>query len=116
MRVLALNPPFHPRFSREMRSPAVTKSGTLYYPMWLAYAVGLIEKEGHTVLFIDAPAREYTAEETLSQITAFAPELVLMDTSTPSIFNDLQTAGEIKSVLPNTFILLLGPHVSALPE
>jgi hypothetical protein len=32
MRVLFLNPPFHPRFSREQRSPAVTKSGTLYYP------------------------------------------------------------------------------------
>ncbi len=27
MRVLFLNPPFHPRFSREQRSPAVTKSG-----------------------------------------------------------------------------------------
>ena len=25
MRVLFLNPPFHPRFSREQRSPAVTK-------------------------------------------------------------------------------------------
>ena len=36
MNVLFLNPPFLPRFSREQRSPAVTKSGTYYYPKWLS--------------------------------------------------------------------------------
>ena len=46
MRVLFLNPPFHPRFSREQRSPAVTKSGTLYYPKWLATAAGVAIKNG----------------------------------------------------------------------
>ena len=45
MRVLFLNPPFHPRFSREQRSPAVTKSGTLYYPKWLATAAGVAIQE-----------------------------------------------------------------------
>ena len=56
MKIAVINPPFLPRFSRESRSPAVAKSGTLYYPMWLAYAVGFCEKNGHEVLFLDAPA------------------------------------------------------------
>ena len=39
MNVLFLNPPYMPNFSRGQRSPQVTKSGTFYYPIWLAYAV-----------------------------------------------------------------------------
>jgi anaerobic magnesium-protoporphyrin IX monomethyl ester cyclase len=59
MRVLFLNPPFHPRFSREQRSPAVTKSGTLYYPKWLCHAAGVAIREGHDVDVVDAPAGAY---------------------------------------------------------
>ena len=42
MKILLLNPPFLEHFSRPQRSPAVTKSGTLYFPMWLAYAAGAL--------------------------------------------------------------------------
>ena len=52
MRVLLLNPPFkseYGRFSRTSRSPAISKGGTLYYPIWLAYATGVLEKEGFEV-------------------------------------------------------------------
>ena len=47
MKVFMLNPPFLAKFSRFSRSPAVTKSGTIYYPIWHAYATGLLENEGH---------------------------------------------------------------------
>ena len=62
MRVLFLNPPFHPRYSREQRSPAVTKSGTLYYPKWLATAAGVAIKNGHQVDLVDAPASGATGK------------------------------------------------------
>ena len=58
MQILFLNPPFKGRFSRTSRSPAVTKGGTLYYPVWLALAAGVAEKEGHSVQFFDAPASD----------------------------------------------------------
>lgn len=116
MRILSLNPPFHDKFSREMRSPAVTKSGTLYYPMWLAYATGLLEKSGHTIRFIDAPALCINLEETLKLAQDFNPDLVIMNTSTPSIYNDIHVAGELKKSQPAAFTLLVGPHVSAMPE
>lgn len=51
-----INGPFLSGFSRESRSPAVTKSGTLYYPIWHAYATGVLEREGHDVKLVDAPA------------------------------------------------------------
>src|SRR3989337_1032435 len=76
MRILLLNPPFLKKFSRPQRSPAVTKSGTLYFPIWLAYAAGVLEEAGFEV----------------------------------------EIAGKLKDNLPESFIVLVGTHVSALPQ
>ena len=54
--ILVLNPPFLPQFSRPQRSPAVTKSGTLYFPLFLAQAVAVLEADDYEVAFLDAPA------------------------------------------------------------
>lgn len=116
MKILFLNPPFLKRFSRPQRSPAVTKSGTLYFPMWLSYAAALAEKQGHTVDLIDAPADGFDLENSISRIKKYSPDLLVVDTSTPSIYNDIKVCEQIKEVLPDIFILLVGTHVSALPE
>lgn len=116
MKIFALNPPFLPRYSKESRSPAVAKSGTLYYPMWLAYTVGYLEKAGHEVLFIDAPASGADRPAVLEQCAAFAPGMVIIDTSTPSIYSDCEVAAEVKKVTPGAFVVLVGVHVSALPQ
>lgn len=116
MKILALNPSFLPKFSRESRSPAVTRSGTLYYPMWLAYAVGYLEQHGHEVLFLDAPAAGILQEEVIKKARAFGPQLAIIDTSTPSIYNDIEVSGALKEALPDLFSVMVGVHVSALPE
>jgi anaerobic magnesium-protoporphyrin IX monomethyl ester cyclase len=54
--------PLHPRFYRPQRSPAVIKSGTLYYPVWLSYATGVLENAGYEVKLIDVPAEGYDIE------------------------------------------------------
>jgi radical SAM superfamily enzyme YgiQ (UPF0313 family) len=115
MKILALNPPFLDRFSRESRSPAVAKSGTLYYPMWLAYAVGYLESKNHEVLFLDAPAIGLTSADIIKQTTPFGPQLAIIDTSTPSIYSDIEIAAKLKKSIPNLFVILVGVHVSALP-
>ncbi len=115
MRILMLNPPFLPKFSRFSRSPAVTKSGTIYYPIWHAYATGVLEKEGHEVKLVDAPADGLSREDCYRIAKEFVPAIVVVYTSTPSIYNDIEVAGNIKDLLPNSFIALTGPHVSALP-
>lgn len=116
MRVLMLNPPFHPRYSRGQRSPAVIKSGVIYYPIWLAYAAGVLEQNGFQVKLVDAPAAGHDLAYTLDLVEGWQPELVVMDTSTPSIHHDTQVAEAIKQRAPQTFICLVGPHVSSLPE
>jgi len=116
MKILALNPPFLPKYSRESRSPAVTKSGTLYYPMWLCYAVGYLEKAGHEVRLVDAPAEGMTVDDVIASVRDFEPDLAVLDTSTPSIYSDVEVGGALKHVFPDIFVTLVGVHVSALPE
>src|SRR5574340_323567 len=119
MNILCLNPPFkteYGRFSRTSRSPAITKSGTIYYPIWLCYAAGVLEDAGHEVKVIDSCAYEYDLEATLGIVAEFKPEMVIIDTSTPSICSDVKAGAEIKKILPDCFVVLMGTHPSALPE
>ncbi|MBN1661649.1 MAG: cobalamin-dependent protein, partial [Anaerolineae bacterium] len=114
--VLVLNPPFHARYSRSQRSPAVIKSGVVYYPIWLAYATGVLEQDGFAVRLVDAPAAGLSLDAVIELARDLQPGLVVIDTSTPSIHNDAQVAAAIKHHVPGAFILLVGPHVTALPE
>jgi radical SAM superfamily enzyme YgiQ (UPF0313 family) len=117
MRVAVVNPPFMDRrFSRTSRSPAIVKSGTMYWPFWLAYLVGGLEREGHIVLFLDCPARGISREHLPGVLRDFKPEMVVLDTSTPSIGSDIQVAGLIRATLPEARLVLVGTHVSALPD
>lgn len=119
MRILCLNPPFkteYGRFSRTSRSPAITKSGTIYYPIWLCYVAGVIEEAGHDVMVIDSCAYGYNLEKTLQLVAGFKPEMAVLDTSTPSIYDDVKVSSEIKKILPDCFVVLMGTHPTALPE
>jgi radical SAM superfamily enzyme YgiQ (UPF0313 family) len=116
MRVLFLNPPFHPRYSREQRSPAVTKSGTLYYPKWLATAAGVAIMHGHEVDLVDAPAANYSVQAVIDRIEAKNIQAVVCDTSTPSILNDVSVVERMVAARPSLHVLLVGRHVSSLPN
>jgi anaerobic magnesium-protoporphyrin IX monomethyl ester cyclase len=115
MNILFLNPPFKGRYSRSSRSPAVTKGGTLYYPIWLAYAAGVCEAAGHEVKLIDAPAERLELKDVYTLLSSFTPQLIIIDTSTPSIHSDAKYAEEIKKQYPAAYIVLVGTHPSALP-
>lgn len=116
MDVLVLNPPYFPKFSRPQRSPAVTKSGTLYFPIWLAYCTGVLEAAGHSVRLLDAPATGQTLDDVLAVAQTEAPRLIVMDTCTPSIEHDRQVAAALRKILPDAFIVMVGTHVSALAD
>lgn len=114
--VLVLNPPFLPKFSRPQRSPAVTKSGTLYFPLFLAQAVAVLEREGFPVLFLDAPAAGLDTPAVCERARKARPVLAVLDTSTPSIAADIAAAAALKQAVPGLFTVLVGPHASALPN
>ena len=115
MKIVALNPPYFPMFSRASRSPCVTKSSTLYYPFFLAYATGVLEDEGFDVTLIDSPAAGLDRQATIDEIKSLKPDLVVCETCTPSIENDIEVISELKKTgVP--FVVAVGTHVSALPD
>jgi radical SAM superfamily enzyme YgiQ (UPF0313 family) len=116
MNVLLLNPPYLHRFSRTSRSPGVPVGGTLYYPYWLAYATGVLDENGFQVSLIDAPAEGYSIDDILVKVKEIPPDLIVVDTSTASIYNDVRVAETLKASFPDAFITLVGTHPSALPE
>lgn len=115
MKILMVNPPFLPKYSRNSRSPAVTKGGTIYMPIWLSYATGVLEKEGFDVKLVDAPAQKLEFEDVVEIAKEFEPQMIVIDTSTPSIYNDVKFASKMKDTT-NAFTVLVGTHVSALPK
>ena len=115
MRIALINPPNKFKISKSSRWPEYTKSGTLYYPIWLSYATGVLLENGHNVILIDAIANNWDFSKTIDEIIKFNPDLVVVGTSTPTIFDDIKFVEEFKKTV-NTKIVLVGTHVSALPE
>lgn len=113
MKILLLNPPFLDKYSKSSRSPAVTKSGTIYFPLWLSYAAGVLDKKGYELQLIDAPAKCYGESLTLKLIKDYNPEMIVIDTSTASINSDLAFTKKIKEALPEIKTVMVGTHVSA---
>ena len=121
LKVYFVNPPFkaeYGKFSRENRSPTVTRSGTLYYPLWMIYAAAVCQKCGFEIGFLDAPAKPLNHKQSIEKIkeNGSTSKLFVVNTSTPSIFNDISFADELKELFPQAFVLLVGTHPSALPE
>mgnify|MGYP003295482858 CR=1 FL=1 len=121
MKIFFVNPPFkaeYGKFSRENRSPTVTRSGTLYYPLWLIYAAAVCQKDGFEIEFLDAPATPLNHQESFQFIKKHGKDtkLFVIDTSTPSIFNDIDFGDKLKKLYPEVKVILVGTHPSACPE
>ena len=116
MRIYLLNPPYIENFVRCGRWQGVTaRGGTLYYPIWLAYATGVLEKIGHEVRLVDAVARRWDRNKVLEDAKEFKPDLVVVDSNFSSLQNDINVAKIIKE---NTgaVSVMVGPPASQFPE
>jgi radical SAM superfamily enzyme YgiQ (UPF0313 family) len=109
-----LNPPYIPHFGRSMRWQDTGRAGTLYYPIWLSYATAVAEQE-HKVRLVDAPAWSWSLKDVLEDVKRFKPDLVVVDSSFPSLKNDIRVAEEIKKETECTTVLV-GPPTSQFSE
>ena len=114
MKVYLLNPPHYPRFGRSMRWQDTGRAGTLYYPIWLAYATGVLEQD-HEVRLVDAPAWAWSREKVKSDVERFKPDLLVIDSSFPSLKNDIGVATELGEVTAARTVLV-GPPASMFSE
>ena len=116
MKVYLLNPPYLPHFGRGARWQDTGRGGTLYYPIWLSYAAGVVEQEYKTRL-VDAVTRNWSRENVVEDIKKFKPDLIVVDSSFPSLNNDIKVAESIKEDYSDTVkIVLVGPPSSQFSE
>ena len=114
MKIFFINPPFLGRFSRAQRSPGIIKSGTMYYPYWLAHAAAVVDEAGHEINLIDCPAAGKTEEELHKAVQELQPDLMVLESVTASWYSDLEVAANLKKLLPNSKICIAGTHVTAM--
>jgi len=112
----SFNPLFTSIFPRTAAAPPLRKSGTLYYPKWLATAAGVAIKNGHEVDLVDAPAGGFSVKAVIDRIASKNIEAVVCDTSTPSILNDISVVEAMVAANPSLHVLMVGRHVSSLPK
>lgn len=89
---------------------------TYIYPMVPSYAASLLQEQGFDVMWDDAIAEELSQEVWLERIKKFKPDLVVFESKTPVIKRHWKVIDVVKQELPNTTIVLIGDHVTAMPE
>ena len=115
MRVAFLNPMFGADFTKSARWFARSRGRVQRHPDYLCTAAAVVESDGHEVFFLDAQAKNLPTERALPDIGAFAPDLIVYQTSTPSIDADIAAAALCRDATTATHVFV-GPHVSAEPR
>jgi anaerobic magnesium-protoporphyrin IX monomethyl ester cyclase len=114
MKIFISNPSFGENFVRSARWAARSRGRVQRHPDYLLIAAAVLENNGHEVKFLDSAALNIGLEATLLAAKEFGPELAVIHTTTPSIYNDVEHAERFKDLGSTT--VLIGQHASALPE
>ena len=102
-------------FCRTQRWAARTRGRVLRAPDWLAYATAVLEKEGHHVQLYDFCALNWDKEKLAALVRTETPDFVVLDSTTPSVYSDIECAKIVKENSKSR-VIMVGPHISALPE
>lgn len=89
---------------------------TYIYPIVPAYAATLLKNEGYEVSWDDGIAQGWTLPKYYREMEKTSPDLILIETKTPVVQTHWGIIDRLKEVLPETKVVLVGDHVTALPQ
>ena len=89
---------------------------TFIYPMVSASAATLLQHKDYTVIWDDAVAERKTYVQWKKDVEIEKPDMIVMETKTPVVKMHWKILKDIKEVLPDTRLVLMGDHVTALPK
>lgn len=81
-------------------------------PIGLAYLAAVLEENGHELTVFDCPALGIDHKNLVEKTAAFDPDVVGITAVTPTIKSALLAAHNIKEKLPNTSVVIGGPHAT----
>jgi len=117
MKVLIINPPWPGKGYGTRSQNRIIKQRSdkyLQYPIYLAYAAAQLRQAGHEVVYIDSVIQDLNLEQTIAKIQELKPEVVFMETTTPSIEADFDFIKKAKEA-SGAVMLAGGPHVTYFP-
>ena len=115
MRIAVLNPTYGHNFVRVARWAAKSRGRVQRHPEYLLTAIQVLLDAGHEVRFIDAAARNLSFRHVLADLKKFSPQMLVIHATTPSIYNDIDQAQEIKT-RTRCQVVFIGQHVTAEPD
>lgn len=115
MKILVVNEPYVKDFCRTQRWAARTRARVLRAPDWLAYATAVLEQHEYDVRLYDFPAEGWDKDKLRELVRGEQPDVVVLDSTTPSIYSDIECAQIVKEEAGSK-VIMVGPHASALPE
>jgi anaerobic magnesium-protoporphyrin IX monomethyl ester cyclase len=89
---------------------------TYIYPMVPAYAATLLKDAGHNVVWDDGIAEGKSYGQWLADLKWNSPDLVMIETKTPVVKRHWRIIDDVKEVVPEASVVLVGDHVTALPQ
>lgn len=115
MKIFVINEPFVKDFCRTQRWAARSRGRVLRAPDWLAYATAVLEQSGFEARLFDMVAAGEDKNDLRRLAREGRPDFVVLDSTTPSIFSDIECAKIVKDAC-GCKVIMVGPHVSALAQ
>lgn len=118
MKVLLIEPPPLGRYGN-LRSKGMFGSGKIdmaWPPIDLLVLAGYLRVNGFECDVIDGNVLRPTQKELKSLISNYNPDIVIVNTSTPTIYSDLVVTQLTKKVSKDILTGAIGVHVMALPR
>ena len=114
MQVLIINPPWPGKGFGTRSQNRIIKHRSdkfLQYPIFLAYSAAQLKKAGQDVTYIDSVIQDLDFDQTLQQARRKRPDVIFMETTTPSIDADYQNLTALKETT-GAKIIVGGPHAT----
>ena len=118
MRVLVINPPWPGKgYGTRSQNRIIKRRGDKYlqYPLFLGYSAAQLKSAGHDVVYIDSVMDDLSPDATWARVERLHPDVIFMETTTPSIRFDYQDIATMKERSGGALMLAGGPHVTVFP-
>lgn len=119
MKIVIGYPPFDEEGNYQIgqnRQAQRFEHGAFIFPVVPAYAATLLKKNGHDVYWLDGPAEGMDWERYLKEIEFIQPDLIAWEVKTPTVKRVWPLIDEIKRLHPGGQVVLMGDHVTAMPD
>ncbi|MFA5156663.1 MAG: radical SAM protein [Candidatus Omnitrophota bacterium] len=118
MKVLLIEPPPLGRYGNQRSKGAFgnLKADIRWPPIDLVVIAGHLRKNNIEAAIIDAGGERLSADALLGRVSAVKAGLTLINTSTTTIYQDLEIARLVKQASGRSLLGVIGVHIMALPK